>query len=40
MKSEISDIKESIMGIGNYLKEEVGFVLSEVIHLLDKPQDA
>jgi hypothetical protein len=27
------------MGIGDYLKDEVGLVLSEVIYLLREPQD-
>jgi hypothetical protein len=27
------------MEIGDYLKEEVGFVLAEVIYLLREPQD-
>jgi len=31
MKSENTDLKESIMGIGDYLKEEVGFILAEII---------
>jgi hypothetical protein len=39
MKNEIRDMKESIMGIGEYLKEEVGFILAEVIYLLREPQD-
>jgi hypothetical protein len=39
MKREISCMKESIMGIGDYLKEEVGLVLSEVISVLHEPQN-
>ncbi len=39
MKREISCMKESIMGIGDYFKEEVGLVLSEVISVLHEPQN-
>ena len=39
MKREIRDMKESILGIGEYLKEELGFILAEVIYLLREPQD-
>ena len=39
MKREISRMKESIMGIGDYFKEEVGLVLSEVISVLHEPQN-
>ena len=34
LKNEISDMKESIMGIGEYLKEEVGLILSELMYQL------
>jgi hypothetical protein len=34
MKCEISDMKECIMGIGELLKEEVNFNLSEIVYIL------
>ena len=38
-KGEISGMKENILGIQEYLKEEVGFMLAEVIYLLRESQD-
>ena len=38
-KGEISAMKENILGIQEYLKEEVGFMLAEVIYLLRESED-
>jgi hypothetical protein len=32
MKAELTDIKECLMGIGEFLKEEVNFNLGELIY--------
>jgi hypothetical protein len=38
-KGKISGMKENILGIQEYLKEEVGFMLAEVIYLLRESED-
>ena len=39
MKNEIRDINENLRRIQDYLKEEVGFSLGEVIYLLRELKD-
>ena len=36
IKNETKDIKECMMGIAEYLKEEVGFNVSEVVYQLQE----
>jgi len=36
IKDEIKDIKECMMGLVEYLKEEIGFNVSEVVYRLQE----